>query len=100
MTATPSAVRAARILAGVRAIPEGFVRTYGDLDPGAPRLVGRILAETDELVPWQRVVRADGTLPKGERQRALLRDEGVPLRGDRVDLAQARLPLPPGTHLE
>lgn len=92
--------RAARILAGVRAIPEGHVRTYGDLDPAAPRLVGRVLATTDEDVPWQRVVRADGSVPKGERQLARLRAEGVLLRGDRVDLRAARLPLPPGEHLE
>jgi hypothetical protein len=28
----------------------------------------------------------------GRRQRALLLQEGVPMRGDRVDLRQARLP--------
>jgi alkylated DNA nucleotide flippase Atl1 len=38
------------------------------------------------------VVRADGSLAKGARQRALLDAEGVPFRGDRVDLAVARLP--------
>jgi len=36
-------------------------------------------------------VRADGSVPKGARQRNLLREEGVPFRGDRVDLRQARL---------
>ena len=87
-----SATRVARILARVREIPEGFVRTYGDIDPGAPRLVGRVLSETDEDLPWHRVVRADGSLAKGSRQRRLLHREGVPLRGDRVDLSQARLP--------
>jgi methylated-DNA-protein-cysteine methyltransferase-like protein len=93
--------RAARILDGVRAIPEGYVRTYGDLDPAAPRLVGRVLATTAQSVPWQRVVRADGALAQGERQAALLRAEGVPLTpAGRVDLAAARLPLPPGEHLE
>jgi alkylated DNA nucleotide flippase Atl1 len=84
--------RAARIVARIRAIPEGFVRTYGDVDPAAPRLVGRVLAGTDEDLPWHRVVRADGTLAKGMRQRELLLREGVPMRGDRVDLDQARLP--------
>jgi methylated-DNA-protein-cysteine methyltransferase related protein len=84
--------RAARILARIREIPEGFVRTYGDIEPGAPRLVGQVLAATDEDVPWHRVVRADGSLAKGKRQRALLDREGVPLRGGRVDLRQARLP--------
>jgi hypothetical protein len=37
-------------------------------------------------------VRADGSLPKGAPQRQLLIREGVPMRGDRVDLDQARLP--------
>lgn len=84
--------RAARILARIRSIPEGFVSTYGDIDPRAPRLVGRILATTDEAVPWQRVVRADGSVPKGEAQRRLLLQEGVPMRGRRVDMRDARLP--------
>ena len=75
----------------VRAIPEGYVRTYGDIDARAPRLVGRILATTHDL-PWHRVVRADGTLPQGEAQRKLLVAEGVPMRGERVDVDEARLP--------
>ena len=83
--------RSARIVERVRAIPEGFVRTYGDIDPGAPRLVGRVLATT-HAIPWHRVVRADGSLPKGAPQRDLLRREGVPMRGDRVELREARLP--------
>jgi methylated-DNA-protein-cysteine methyltransferase related protein len=81
--------RAERILTAVRAIPEGSVRTYGDIDPDAPRLVGRVLS-TEHDVPWHRVVRADGTLPMGEAQRALLAKEGVPMRNGRVDLARAR----------
>ena len=83
--------RTDRIIARVRAIPEGYVRTYGDIDPGAPRLVGRVLSQTHDL-PWHRVVRADGTIPQGEPQRKLLAAEGVPMRGERVDLAEARLP--------
>ena len=43
-------------------------------------------------VPWHRVVRADGSLPKGAAQRELLLGEGVPVRGARVDLRKARLP--------
>ncbi|HEX9562158.1 MAG TPA: MGMT family protein [Candidatus Dormibacteraeota bacterium] len=84
--------RTARIVARVRAIPAGFVRTYGDIDPRAPRLVGHILATTHEDIPWHRVVHADGSIPMGRRQRALLRQEGVPMKGERVDLRQARLP--------
>jgi alkylated DNA nucleotide flippase Atl1 len=82
--------RTARIVGRVRAIPAGFVRTYGDIDPRAPRLVGRILATTVESLPWHRVVRADGSIPMGRRQRALLIREGVPMHGDRVDLRRAR----------
>ena len=91
--------RAEQIIERVRAIPEGFVRTYGDIDPDAPRLVGRVLAKHwvgedagHEDVPWHRVVRADGRIPVGEAQLALLRREGVPIRNDRVDLARVRLP--------
>jgi methylated-DNA-protein-cysteine methyltransferase related protein len=85
--------RTERVLARVRAIPPGFVRTYGDCSPGAPRVAGAVLAAcTDERVPWHRVVRADGSLAKGERQRRLLAAEGVPFRRGRVDLRVARIP--------
>src|SRR3954469_22173031 len=85
--------RAQEVLARVRAIPSGFVQAYSDLDPGAPRFAGAVLAHNDDPdLPWQRVVRADGSLPKGARQRALLEAEGVPFRGDRVDMRQAHLP--------
>jgi len=86
--------RVAGIIARIRRIPEGTVRTYGEIDPEAPRLVGHVLATTHERVPWYRVIRADGTIPKGQRQRRLLLSEGVPMRGDRVDLDRARLNLP------
>ena len=84
------------ILARVRAIPVGFVRTYGDVSPGAPRVAGAVLhACEDPAIPWHRVVRADGSLAKGERQRSRLAAEGVPFRGGgRVDLRLARLPEP------
>jgi methylated-DNA-protein-cysteine methyltransferase related protein len=85
-----------RVLERARGIPAGFVTTYGDLAPGAPRYAGAVLSEChDPTVPWQRVVRADGSLAKGERQRRLLEEEGVPFRGDRVDMAQAWAEPPP-----
>jgi methylated-DNA-protein-cysteine methyltransferase-like protein len=85
--------RTERVLARIRAIPPGFVRAYSDLDPGAPRFAGGVLAANDDPeLPWHRVVRADGSLPKGERQRALLDAEGVPFRGARVDMRTVRLP--------
>jgi methylated-DNA-protein-cysteine methyltransferase related protein len=80
------------VLDRVRTIPEGFVRTYGDISPGAPRFGGMVLSRTDEDLPWWRVVHADGSLAKGDRQRELLEREGVPFRGTRVDMAVARLP--------
>ena len=83
--------RTDHIVERIRAIPEGWVRSYGDIDPRAPRLVGLVLSRSHGL-PWQRVVRADGSLPKGTRQRQLLEREGVPMRGDRVDMDEARLP--------
>jgi len=80
------------IVALIRSVPEGFVTTYGDLCPEAPRLPGRILATTAEKLPWHRVVRADGTFAKGERQRRLLRKEGIPFTGERVDMEAAHIP--------
>ncbi len=75
----------------MRAIPPGFVRTYGDLSPGAPRFAGTVLSATHAPdLPWHRVVRADGSLAKGARQRRLLEAEGVEFRGDRVDMAECR----------
>jgi alkylated DNA nucleotide flippase Atl1 len=77
----------------VREIPAGFVRTYGDVSPSAPRFAGTVLFECDEPdLPWWRVVRADGSLAKGARQRERLEAEGVPFRGDRVDTTAARMP--------
>ncbi|MEA2493731.1 MAG: methylated-DNA-protein-cysteine methyltransferase related protein, partial [Thermoleophilaceae bacterium] len=66
----------------------------GDLWPGAPRAAGAVLATiTDPDLPWQRIVRADGSLPKGDRQRKLLEQEGVPFRGQRVDMKEAWTPV-------
>ena len=85
--------RDAQILARVRATPEGYVRTYGDVSPGAPRVAGAVLHDCeDPSIPWHRIVRADGSLAKGRRQRRLLEREGVPFRGERVDMRVARLP--------
>jgi alkylated DNA nucleotide flippase Atl1 len=88
-----SEARELEVLARVREIPAGFVRTYGDVSPGAPRFAGAVLFECDEPdLPWWRVVRADGSLAKGARQQRLLVAEGVPFRGDRVDMKVARVP--------
>lgn len=76
----------------IAAIPAGKVATYGDIAAlsGAPsaRLVGRVLSEDGHDLPWQRVLRADGTTAPHltREQLALLRAEGVLANGERVDL--------------
>ncbi|MBI2374065.1 MAG: MGMT family protein [Deltaproteobacteria bacterium] len=90
-----SASRSA-IYAAVRRIPIGRVCSYGRVAraaglPGQARQVGYALAALDDLdVPWHRVVASDGriTLPgeAGDRQRALLRAEGIEVIDGRVEL--------------
>jgi alkylated DNA nucleotide flippase Atl1 len=56
-------------------------------------MAGAVLHDcADPRVPWHRIVRADGSLAKGQRQRMLLEAEGIPFRGTRVDMQVARLP--------
>ncbi len=76
----------------VRRVPRGYVTTYGDLSPGAPRHAGRALSRMPGDIPWWRVVRSDGTWPKGAEQRARLLEEDVPISGQRVVMADARIP--------
>jgi alkylated DNA nucleotide flippase Atl1 len=86
--------RERKVLERIRRVPEGHVTTYGDLCPEAPRFAGQVLSHCDDpTVPWQRIVRADGSLAKGDRQRALLVAEGVPFRRSRVDLDAAWIPV-------
>jgi alkylated DNA nucleotide flippase Atl1 len=86
--------RAAEVIRRVRSVPAGRVTTYGDLSPGAPRFAGTVLSECHEPdVPWHRIVRADGSLAKGARQRRLLDAEGVPFQGERVDMREAWVPV-------
>jgi methylated-DNA-protein-cysteine methyltransferase-like protein len=86
------ALSAETILERVRRVPPGYVTTYGDLSPGAPRHAGRVLSQMPGGIPWWRVVRSNGTWPKGESQRARLLEEDVPIRGKRVVMADARIP--------
>jgi methylated-DNA-protein-cysteine methyltransferase related protein len=91
----PTVAAEQRVVAAIRAIPEGFVRTYGDVSPGAPRFAGHVLKTVNAPdIPWWRVVRADGSLAAGGEQRARLESEGVPFRPGataRVDLRVARI---------
>ena len=80
-----------RIIDVIRSLREGEVVTYGDIaeDAGYPklsRLVGRILAVTDEELPWWRVVNAAGRLVPGHEreQAALLKAEGTTVRDGHV----------------
>ena len=80
----------------IASIPEGRVATYGDIAELAkapsPRLVGRVLSEDGHGLPWQRVIRANGTPAPhlAREQLELLRGEGVLADGERVDLKQYR----------
>ena len=88
-----SSPRARAVLDRVRSIQPGRVTAYGDLSPEAPRYAGAVLAAAHEPdVPWQRVVRADGSLARGDAQRKLLEAEGVPFDGERVDMRAAWMP--------
>ena len=89
-----------------RQIPRGKVATYGQLalmvgpppgtDPDAyrafgPRWVGGAMAGCPDDVPWQRVINAQGKIserPGAQKQRQLLRQEGVAFVNDRVDLKE------------
>ncbi|MEO7370910.1 MAG: MGMT family protein [Ilumatobacteraceae bacterium] len=84
-----------RILDVIRSLRDGEVVTYGDIaeDAGYPklsRLVGRILANTQEDVPWWRVVNSVGRLVPGHEreQTAILRSEGVKVTDGKVRKAR------------
>ncbi|MCG8923760.1 MGMT family protein [Lentzea sp. DG1S-22] len=85
-----------RVRDRIKAIPRGRVATYGDIADLAkapsPRLVGRILNEDGHDLPWQRVLKADGTCAPHLRdtQLQLLHEEGVPNLGGKVDLREYR----------
>jgi methylated-DNA-protein-cysteine methyltransferase related protein len=87
------------VLALVERIPEGKVMSYGAIADAlaersgrnAPRQVGTIMARYGAAVPWHRVVTSAGRLPPGSAREARQRllGEGVPLRGDHVDMSRA-----------
>ena len=79
------------ILDVIRLLQPGEVTTYGDIAevagyPRQSRLVGRLLAVSDEELPWWRVVNSAGRLvPGNEREQAAqLRAEGVTVADGRV----------------
>lgn len=96
------------VLEIVEQVPSGRVTTYGliadalrpALGRGGPRQVGAVMASYGGPVPWWRVVRADGSLPRShdaEARQAYL-EEGTPLRpSGAVDLRKA-VWVPPDIH--
>ncbi|MCE9968658.1 MGMT family protein [Aeromonas salmonicida] len=91
--------KVARIEAILALIPPGKVVSYGQVAdlaglPGRARLVGKVLRETDKVLPWHRVLGAGGTisLPKGStgfmEQTGRLQQEGVPVIGRRVKMRE------------
>jgi methylated-DNA-protein-cysteine methyltransferase-like protein len=79
------------ILAVIRLLQPGEVSTYGDIAevagfPRQSRLVGRLLAMSEDELPWWRVVNSVGRLVPGSEheQAALLRAEGVIVADGRV----------------
>jgi methylated-DNA-protein-cysteine methyltransferase-like protein len=85
-----------RVLACVELIPAGRVMSYKDVAEfvgvAGARHVGRVLAHDGGTVPWHRVLRSDGSCAEHLREEQLdrLAAEGVPIRGQRVDMAAAR----------
>lgn len=84
-----------RIWQTVQQIPAGKVASYGQIAdlaglPGRARLVGKALGFSPTPLPWHRVVRSNLTLAfapgsaEAAEQSALLRQEGVLLRGQKV----------------
>jgi len=83
----------------VRQIPRCKAASYGQIacmlgSPHAARQVGWALRCCPDDLPWQRVVRADGSIAAGgepELRRALLEAEGIPFLPDgRVDMKACR----------
>lgn len=87
---------AEEVLDMVAVIPAGRVMAYSDvalaLGRGGARQVGQALARFGSGVSWWRVLRADGSCADVHRdeQVSLLRAEGVPFSGRRVDMESAR----------
>lgn len=93
----PSLDKRARIEAIIALIPAGKVASYSQVAdlaglPGRARLVGKVLRDTDKLLPWHRVLGAAGTIslprssPGFAEQTGRLQQEGVVVIGGRVSM--------------
>ncbi len=87
-----------RVLELVAQIPNGKVMTYGQIaamcgSPRAARIVGGISHYGDISLPWQRVVKKDGSLAEGypggiTGHARELESEGVVLKNSKVDMGE------------
>ncbi len=76
----------------VRQIPKGRLMTYGQIaalcgHPYAARIVGGVAHWGDPALPWQRVVKKDGSLAEGypgglSGHKQVLESEGVDVSDD------------------
>ena len=96
---SPAEMRRTALYLTLAQVPAGCVVSYGELAHlaglgRAARWVGRTLSQLpqDTKLPWHRVLGAGGriSLPvgsaSGDEQRARLRDEGITVRNNRVDI--------------
>ena len=91
-----------QVYALVAQIPYGRVVSYGQIahalgQPQGARAVGWAMRHCPEHLPWQRVVKADGSITGGhfaELRKELLAAEGVAFTPDgRVDMERHRVNL-------
>ena len=89
-----------QIYSVVEQIPYGKVMSYGQIarllgKPRCAREVGRAMYRCPDHLPWQRVVKSDGTIAGGEHagiRKGLLESEGVAFLPDgRVDMESCRV---------
>lgn len=82
----------------VAQIPKGRVMTYGQIAalcgrPRAARIVGGVAHFGDPSLPWQRVVKKDGSLAEGypggvSGHEQVLSSEGVDIKNHRVNMGR------------
>ena len=88
----------ARVCATVVLIPKGRVMTYGQIaalcgSPLAARIVGGIAHFGDPSLPWQRVVKKDGSLAEGypggvEGHKQALETEGIRVNDLKINVSE------------
>lgn len=87
-----------RVYAIVSQIPKGKVMTYGQIaalvgSPRAARIVGGVAHWGDPDLPWQRVVKKDGSLAEGypggiEGHASALLAEGIKVVNNHIEMKE------------